>query len=81
MSVTMLMLVFFITEMAADSDGEQYHLVETVVTCEGDLKDPLFPLKFKKIVQKLRNLLCKGNSNNKLILTGNHVTTSEVLIF
>lgn len=47
--------------MAADSDGGQYHLVETVVTCEGDLKDPLFPLRFKKIVQKLRNLLCKGN--------------------
>lgn len=46
--------------MAADSDGGKYHLVETVVTCEGDLKDPLFPLKFKKIIQKLRNLLCKG---------------------
>ncbi|XP_039315638.1 putative mediator of RNA polymerase II transcription subunit 26 isoform X3 [Solenopsis invicta] len=42
--------------MAADSDGD---LIETVVTCEGDLKDPEFPRKFEIIVDHLNTLLCK----------------------
>ncbi|XP_015586595.1 uncharacterized protein LOC107263660 isoform X2 [Cephus cinctus] len=44
--------------MAADSDGD---LIETVVTCEGDLGDPEFPHKFKVIVDRLKSLLCKEN--------------------
>lgn len=43
--------------MAADSDGD---LIETVVTCEGDLEDPEFPRKFEIIVDHLNILLCKG---------------------
>lgn len=43
--------------MAADSDGD---LIETVVTCEGDIKDPEFPKKFKTIVDRLNLLICKG---------------------
>ncbi|XP_043278551.1 serine-rich adhesin for platelets-like isoform X2 [Venturia canescens] len=42
--------------MAADSDGD---LIETVVTCEGDLGDPEFPHKFKVIVDRLKYLLSK----------------------
>ncbi|XP_057329904.1 putative mediator of RNA polymerase II transcription subunit 26 isoform X1 [Microplitis mediator] len=42
--------------MAADSDGD---LIETVVTCEGDLGDPEFPHKFKIIVDRLKYLLSK----------------------
>ncbi|XP_018054840.1 PREDICTED: uncharacterized protein LOC108691560 isoform X2 [Atta colombica] len=42
--------------MAADSDGD---LIETVVTCEGDLGDPEFPRKFEIIVDHLNTLLCK----------------------
>lgn len=44
--------------MAADSDGD---LIQTVITCEGNLEDPEFPHKFKIIVDHLKSLLCKGN--------------------
>jgi len=50
-----------ITVMAADSDGD---LIETVVTCEGDLTDPHFPQKFEIIVDRLNTLLGKGKSIN-----------------
>ncbi|XP_063982184.1 uncharacterized protein LOC135165131 isoform X2 [Diachasmimorpha longicaudata] len=40
--------------MAADSDGD---LIETVVTCEGDLGDPDFPQKFAQIVDRLNHLI------------------------
>lgn len=49
--------------MAADSDGGG-ELIETIVTCKGDLQDPQFPQKFKQIVNKLRNLLCKDNGES-----------------
>uniref|UniRef100_A0A8D8LM18 Nuclear receptor coactivator 6 n=1 Tax=Cacopsylla melanoneura TaxID=428564 RepID=A0A8D8LM18_9HEMI len=45
--------------MAADSDG----LVETVLTCEGDLSDPNFPHQFKKILANLKQLLFKGSTD------------------
>ncbi|KAK3930219.1 Nuclear receptor coactivator 6 [Frankliniella fusca] len=47
--------------MAADSDGD---LIETVVTCQGDLTDPDFPEKFQKIVDELNCLLCRGNGES-----------------
>ncbi|XP_076230883.1 uncharacterized protein LOC143177025 isoform X2 [Calliopsis andreniformis] len=46
--------------MAADSDGD---LIETVVTCEGNLEDPEFPHKFKIIVDHLKSLLCKDKED------------------
>jgi len=55
--------------MAADSDGD---LIETVVTCEGDLGDPEFPRKFEIIVDHLNTLLCKGKTS--LILYCIHST-------
>jgi len=46
-----------LSAMAADSDGE---LVETVVTCQGNLHDPEFPHRFQNILDRLENLLCKS---------------------
>ncbi|XP_017793211.1 PREDICTED: putative mediator of RNA polymerase II transcription subunit 26 [Habropoda laboriosa] len=46
--------------MAADSDGD---LIQTVVTCEGNLEDPEFPHKFKIIVDRLKSLLCKDKGD------------------
>lgn len=43
--------------MAADSDGD---LIETVITCEGNIGDPDFPRKFKVIKDRLKFLVCKG---------------------
>ena len=51
--------LLYIVVMAADSDGD---LIQTVITCEGNLEDPEFPHKFKIIVDHLKSLLCKGNS-------------------
>ena len=51
------MPTFFVVAMAADSDGD---LIETVVTCQGDLTDPDFPSKFQNIVDQLNCLLCQG---------------------
>lgn len=48
--------------MAADSDGD---LIEAVVTCEGDLKDPEFPRKFEEIVGNLNSLVCTGKKKIK----------------
>lgn len=45
--------------MAANSDGTT-QLVKTIVTCEGDLNDPEFNLKFVKIVKDLNKLLFQG---------------------
>lgn len=50
-------IIINITVMAADSDGD---LIETVVTCEGDLGDPEFPEKLNTIVDSLKSLLSKG---------------------
>lgn len=50
--------------MAADSDGD---LIETVVTCEGDLGDPEFAHKFKVIVERLETLLCQGIYRVKIV--------------
>ncbi|XP_011335997.2 uncharacterized protein LOC105278539 isoform X2 [Ooceraea biroi] len=47
--------------MAADSDGD---LIETVVTCEGDLGDPNFPQKFQVILNCLKTLLCKEKGDD-----------------
>ncbi|XP_026674727.1 uncharacterized protein LOC108631503 isoform X2 [Ceratina calcarata] len=46
--------------MAADSDGD---LIQTVVTCEGNLDDPEFPHKFKIILDRLKSLLCKDKGD------------------
>ena len=43
--------------MATDSGGE---LTEAVITCEGDMKDPQFPLKFGRLVQRLKSVICHG---------------------
>lgn len=43
--------------MAADSDGE---VIETVVTCEGNLDDPDFSEKFDNFISRLGELLCSS---------------------
>lgn len=52
-------------EMATDSGGE---LIQAVITCEGDMKDPQFPLKFGRLVQRLKTCLFEGKFLVNLIL-------------
>jgi hypothetical protein len=43
--------------MAADSDGD---VIETVVTCKGNLTDPDFQEKFNGFISQLGDLLCSS---------------------
>ena len=45
-------------EMATDSGGDE--LIQAVITCEGDMKDPQFPLKFGRLVQRLKTVIFEG---------------------
>lgn len=50
--------------MAADSDGPQ--TLQAVVICEGDLRDPEFPSKFRHLVARLNKLLVEKPKSRKL---------------
>lgn len=50
--------------MAADSDGQA--LQTAVVICEGDLRDPEFPSKFRHLVGRLNKLLVEKPKSRKL---------------
>lgn len=57
--------------MATDSGGE---LTEAVITCEGDMKDPKFPLKFGLLVQRLKSVICHGKqSYTKFLIDHNNI--------
>ncbi|XP_059471148.1 microtubule-associated protein futsch [Neocloeon triangulifer] len=47
--------------MAADSDGD---VIETVVTCKGNLEDPDFQEKFDGFISNLGDLLCSSESGS-----------------
>lgn len=64
-SIPIIIILVRFKVMAADSDGD---LIETVVTCEGDLGDPEFALKFKVIVERLETLLCQGKYRSYSVL-------------
>lgn len=49
--------------MAADSDGQT---LQAVVICEGDLRDPEFPSKFRHLVGRLNKLLVEKPKSRKL---------------
>lgn len=49
--------------MAADSDGQT---LQAVVICEGDLRDPEFPGKFRHLVGRLNKLLLEKPKSRKL---------------
>ena len=44
--------------MATDSGGDE--LTQAVITCEGDIKDPHFPLKFHHLVKRLKKVIFHG---------------------
>lgn len=48
-------------------EGED--LATTVLTCEGDIKDPTFPFKLQLLVNKLQNLISDGMGNLPLFLS------------
>lgn len=60
--------------MAADSDGE---VIETVVTCEGNLDDPDFSEKFDNLISQLGELLC----SSKLFVIDFKMQKSTVFLF
>ncbi|XP_060536781.1 uncharacterized protein LOC132708423 isoform X2 [Cylas formicarius] len=49
--------------MAADSDGPE---LTTVITCEGTLGDPKFPLQFQKVIDRLNGILGRPVKVHKL---------------
>lgn len=49
--------------------------VTTVVTCEGDLHDPGFHLRFRTLLRKLKRLLCEPRQRRKSKLRVNKVGT------
>lgn len=55
--------MLFKERMAADSDGQT---LQAVVICEGDLRDPEFPSKFRHLVGRLNKLLVEKPKSRKL---------------
>jgi hypothetical protein len=43
-----------------DVSGDDTDLALTVLTCEGDLRDPAFPNRLRQIICKLKRLVSDG---------------------
>ena len=43
-----------------DVSGDDPDLAKTVLTCEGDLRDPAFPNRLTQIICKLKRLVADG---------------------
>lgn len=53
----MCLMILAFTEMTSDDTDD---LLEAVVVCEGNIKDPKFINQFPNIVKRLKCIICEG---------------------
>ena len=54
------MIYCFVIEIGMEVPIDEKDLAVTVLTCEGDLRDPSFPNRLRQIICKLKKLVAEG---------------------